>query len=143
MSEENIQENQEKEIISNSDYSKPNFVNQIDDIINKYKTQLENIKTNTIINTIQNKKEALSKSPPKINPTIALQKNISSLNNPPLIQSDKVQNNPKQFSSELSKEIQNDNIKLQSALTSEKLNVVKLNSQLEKYEIELNNQNNI
>ena len=138
MSEENIQENVEKEIISNDDYSKPNFVNQIDDIINKYKTQLENIKTNTNINTIQNKNELLSKSLPKINPTTFLQNNISTLNNPSLIQSANIQNNSKQFSSELSKEIQNDNIKLQSALTSEKLNVVKLNSQLEKYEIELN-----
>ena len=135
MIEENNQENQDQVINSDNNYSKQNFVNQIDDIINKYKTQLEHLKTNTN----QKIKEYHLDERPMITSSNLKSKTFSpniGLQN--LINENIQKNEPDQFSPDLTQEIQNDNIKLQSALTAEKLNVVKLNSQIEKYEIELN-----
>ena len=136
MIEENIQQKSEEENIPEENSSKPNFVNQIDDIINKYKSQLQQLKTNSFQNN--KNKDQIPQTPITTNS----QKRIIPLvltTPPPEIKKKDIQEiNPPQFSSELSKEMQNDNIKLQSALTAEKLNVVKLTSQIENYEIELN-----
>ena len=129
MSEEN-----NNDYILNPNYSKPNFVNQIDDIINKYKSQLEQLKNNGI--NQKNQEQSIETLP--IVTTATLQsKTLSSLMDAQETKKENVQNISTKFSSELKKELQNDNIKLQSALTSEKLNSVKLNSQIENYELEL------
>ena len=135
MIEENIQQKSEEENIPEENSSKPNFVNQIDDIINKYKSQLQQLKTNSFQNN--KNKDQIPQTPITTNS----QKRIIPLvltTPPPEIKKKDIQEINSQFSSELSKEMQNDNIKLQSALTAEKLNVVKLTSQIENYEIELN-----
>ena len=129
------QSSQDKEIILNNDNTKPNFVNQIDDIINKYKTQLEQLKTNS--NSMN--QEQTIETLPIINSITLQSKTLSSLMEPPELKNDNIKINENvKYSSDLSKEIQNDNIKLQSALTAEKLNTAKLNAQIENYEIELN-----
>ena len=137
MSKEIIHQNIEKKAISNENTSMQNYTIKIDDIINKYRTQLEKIKTNSVIESKGPKNENLIilTNIPKttIPPTITTQ--------PPLNNNEKIKNlQPKfhKFSSELTEEIQNDNIKLQSELTTEKLKVANLNSQVENYELELN-----
>ena len=132
ISEDIPQNNFEKEIIQNNNSSDKNFVNQIDDIINKYKTQLQQLKTNT--NPINQEKNI------EILPQLTT---ISKNSGAPLLitsspDSRKVNPNINQIPLELTKELENDNLKLQSALTAEKLNVVKLTSKLESYELELN-----
>ena len=89
--------------------SKQDITNQIDDIINKYKSQLAELKTNT---SKRNKSYIFDYA-----------------------QTKKIKND---ISSNLSKEIQNDNIKLQSLLTEEKIKNTKLKAQIENYEYELN-----
>ena len=135
MSEENEQ-NINKRSILNNNSSKTDYAIKIDDIISKYRANLEQLKINSTSNNPKNKSESviiLSNIPKaKIQPItekqspIIIKENISNLK----------QNN--KFSSELVEEIKNDNIKLQTALTSEKLKNVKLNSQMESYELELN-----
>ena len=89
--------------------TKQDLSNQIDDIINKYKTQLDLLKTNT-----------------------------SKRNNSFNFDSGQSKTLKNDISPNLSKEIQNDNIKLQSLLTEEKLKTTKLKAQIEFYENELN-----
>ena len=135
MLEENKENKQEKDLASDYNNSKPNFVNQIDDIINKYKTQLEQLKTNSNLTNQEHSIETL----PVISSATLQSKTIFSLIEPPELKYEKIKNNVKSpYSSDLLKEIQNDNIKLQSSLTAEKINTFKLNSQIENYEIELN-----
>jgi len=88
--------------------SKEDLTNQIDDIINRYKSQLAELKTNT-------------------------SRNNSFI---PDIKQKKVVTN--EFSPNLTKEIQDDNIKLQSLLTEEKIKSTKLKAQIDHYEYELN-----
>ena len=88
--------------------SKEDLTNQIDDIINRYKSQLAELKTNT-------------------------SRNNSFI---PEIKQKKVVTN--EFSPNLTKEIQDDNIKLQSLLTEEKIKSTKLKAQIDHYEYELN-----
>ena len=88
--------------------SKQDLTYQIDDIINKYKSQLAELKTNS------------SKNSSFISDT--MQKKIIT----------------NEISPNLSKEIQNDNIKLQSLLTEEKIKSTKLKAQIDHYEYELN-----
>ena len=131
MLEENTHE---EEIFSEDNYTKP-IANQIDDIISKYRTQLEKLKTNTN----QDNKDNSIESFPIITSATLKSKTLSTLIDLPEIKDENVQKNePKKYSSDLTKEIQNDNIKLQAALTAEKLNTIKLNTQLEKYTLELN-----
>ena len=135
MSEE-IEQKIEKMATLNTNSSKTNYTIKINDIINKYRTQLEQLKTNSTINNQETKNESiillsnLPKAPVRPitatqSPTI-IKENISysKLNH--------------KFSSELIEEIKNDNIKLQTALTAEKLKNARLNSQIESYEFELN-----
>ena len=89
--------------------SKQDIAYQIDDIINKYKTQLAELKQNST------------------------KRNNSYIYEP--VQSKTIKND---ISPNLSKEIQNDNIKLQSLLTEEKLKTSRLKAQVENYENELN-----
>ena len=131
MSEENTHE---EEILSEDNYTKP-IANQIDDIISKYRTQLEKLKTNTN----QDNKDNSIESFPIITSATLKSKTLSTLIDLPEIKNENIQKNEsKQYSSDLTREIQNDNIKLQTALTAEKLNTIKLNTQLEKYKLELN-----
>ena len=131
-----IEQNLDKRTILNKNSSKIDYTIKIDDIISKYRTKLEQLKTNSTENNQKTKSESViilsnipkaqilpitAKQSPKI-----IKENISNLK----------QNNI--FSSELVEEIKNDNIKLQTALTSEKLKIAKLNSQIESYEFELN-----
>ena len=88
--------------------SKEDLTNQIDDIINRYKSQLAELKTNT-------------------------SRNNSFI---PDIKQKKVVTN--EFSPNLTKEIQNDNIKLQTLLTEEKIKSTKFKAQIDHYEYELN-----
>ena len=88
--------------------SKQDITYQIDDIINKYKTQLAELKQKST------------------------KRNNSYIYEP--VQSKTIKNN---ISPNLSKEIQNDNIKLQSLLTEEKLKTSRLKAQVENYENEL------
>ena len=88
--------------------SKEDLTNQIDDIINRYKSQLAELKTNT-------------------------SRNNSFI---PDTKQKKVVTN--EFSPNLTKEIQDDNIKLQSLLTEEKIKSTKLKAQIDHYEYELN-----
>jgi hypothetical protein len=136
MSKEIIYQNIEKEAIINDNTSKPNYTIKIDDIINKYRTQLEKIKTNSSIeNKVSN------------NGNLIILTNIPKNTIPPTITTQSITKNKEtitnsqtkfhKFSSELTEEIQHDNIKLQSSLTAEKLKVAKLNSQVENYELEL------
>ena len=133
MSKEIIFQKIEKEAILNDNTSKPNYTIKIDDIISKYRTQLEQIKANSSIANKGSKNENL-----------IILTNIPKNTIPPKIKSQSIENNKEKiansqkFSSELTEEIQNDNIKLQSALTAEKLKFAKLNSQIENYELELN-----
>ena len=89
---------------------KQDLTNQIDDIISKYRNQLAQLKTYSSKNN--NNNYIYSPMQPK-----------------------KINN---EISPNLSKEIQDDNIKLQSLLTEEKLKTTKLKAQLENYEQELN-----
>ena len=89
--------------------SKQDITYQIDDIINKYKTQLAELKQKST------------------------KRNNSYIYEP--VQSKTIKND---ISPNLSKEIQNDNIKLQSLLTEEKLKTSRLKAQVENYENELN-----
>lgn len=131
MSEDNTHE---EEILSEDNYTKP-IANQIDDIISKYRTQLEKLKTNTN----QDNKDNSIESFPIITSATLKSKTLSTLIDLPEIKNENIQKNEsKQYSSDLTREIQNDNIKLQTALTAEKLNTIKLNTQLEKYTLELN-----
>ena len=133
MSKEIIFQKIEKEAILNDNTSKPNYTIKIDDIISKYRTQLEQIKANSSIANKGSKNENL-----------IILTNIPKNTIPPTIKTQSIENNKEKiansqkFSSELTEEIQNDNIKLQSALTAEKLKFAKLNSQIENYELELN-----
>ena len=132
ISEDIPQNNNEKEIIQNENSPNKNFVNQIDDIINKYKTQLQQLKINTSQNIQEKKDEIL----PKL--TTAISDNLDS----PILAPSSPENKKENYSInriplELTKELENDNLKLQSALTAEKLNVVKLTSKIESYEFEL------
>ena len=132
ISEDIPQPNTEKEIIQNGNSPNKNFVNQIDDIINKYKTQLQQLKINTSQNIQEKKDEIL----PKLSTTIS--KNLDSpLLTPSSPETKKENYNINRIPLELTKELENDNLKLQSALTAEKLNVVKLTSKIESYELEL------
>ena len=88
--------------------SKKDLTYQIDDIINKYKSQLAELKTNS------------SKNSCFISDT--MQKKVIT----------------NEISPNLSKEIQNDNIKLQSLLTEEKIKSTKFKAQIDHYEYELN-----
>ena len=88
--------------------SKQDITYQIDDIINKYKTQLAELKQKST------------------------KRNNSYIYEP--VQSKTIKND---ISPNLSKEIQNDNIKLQSLLTEEKLKTSRLKAQVENYENEL------
>ena len=88
--------------------SKQDITYQIDDIINKYKTQLAELKQKRT------------------------KRNNSYIYEP--VQSKTIKND---ISPNLSKEIQNDNIKLQSLLTEEKLKTSRLKAQVENYENEL------
>jgi len=90
--------------------SKQDLTNQLDDIINKYKSQLAELKTG---NTKRNNSYIFESH-----------------------QSKTIRND---ISPNLSKEIQNDNIKLQSLLTEEKLKSTKLKAQIDHYEYELKN----
>ena len=92
---------------------KQDLTNQIDDIISKYRNQLAQLKTNSSKNNNNNNNNYIYSpmQPKKIN---------------------------NEISPNLSKEIQDDNIKLQSLLTEEKLKTTKLKAQLENYEQELN-----
>ena len=94
---------------SDKNLSKQDLTYQIDDIINKYKTQLAELKQNST------------------------KRNNSYIYEP--VQSKTIKND---ISPNLSKEIQNDNIKLQSMLTEEKLKTSRLKAQVENYENELN-----
>ena len=125
MLEQNMQENIN---------SKSNLVNQIDNIINKYKTQLEEMKTYSNQNIQDSNIETL----PMLSTETVQSRTLSTLIGAQDLKNENLQNNTNNFSSELTKEIKNDNLKLQSALTSEKLNSVKLNSQIENYIFELN-----
>lgn len=133
MLNENLQEQFQQE-----NNSKPNFVNQIDDIINKYKSQLDQLKTNSKHN---NEDEHTIQTIPIINTATLQSKTLSTLIESPELQNEidnvKMTESAQFSSSDLSKEIQNDNIKLQSALTAEKLKVIQLNSKIENYEKEL------
>ena len=137
MSKEIINQKIEKEIILNDNSSMPNYSIKIDNIINKYRSQLEKIKANSVIENKESKNEnlmILSKIPKTtIPPTIETQ---SPINN-----KEKIKNSQQKFfkySSELTEEIQNDNLKLQSTLTTEKIKIANLNTQVENYELELN-----
>ena len=92
----------------NKNSSKQDITYQIDDIINKYKTQLAELKQKST------------------------KRNNSYIYEP--VQSKTIKND---ISPNLSKEIQNDNIKLQSLLTEEKLKTSRLKAQVENYENEL------
>ena len=92
----------------NKNSSKHDITYQIDDIINKYKTQLAELKQKST------------------------KRNNSYIYEP--VQSKTIKND---ISPNLSKEIQNDNIKLQSLLTEEKLKTSRLKAQVENYENEL------
>jgi hypothetical protein len=132
ISEDIPKPNTEKEIIQNENSPNKNFVNQIDDIINKYKTQLQQLKINTSQNNQEKKDEIL----PKLTTTFS--KNLDSpLLSPSSPEINKENLNINRIPLELTKELENDNLKLQSALTAEKLNVVKLTSKIESYELEL------
>ena len=98
--------NQKYDFDKNS--SKQDITYQIDDIINKYKTQLAELKQKST------------------------KRNNSYIYEP--VQSKTIKND---ISPNLSKEIQNDNIKLQSLLTEEKLKTSRLKAQVENYENEL------
>ena len=104
MSEEN-----NNEYILNPNYSKPNFVNQIDDIINKYKTQLEQLKNN---GSNQNNQEQSIETLPIVTTATFQSKTLSSLIDAKEINNENVQNISTKFSSELKKEMEIDNIKL-------------------------------
>ena len=92
----------------NKNSSKQDITYQIDDIINKYKTQLAELKQKST------------------------KRNNSYIYEP--VQSKTIKSD---ISPNLSKEIQNDNIKLQSLLTEEKLKTSRLKAQVENYENEL------
>ena len=92
----------------NKNSSKQDITYQIDDIINKYKTQLAELKQKST------------------------KRNNSYIYEP--VQSKTIKND---ISTNLSIEIQNDNIKLQSLLTEEKLKTSRLKAQVENYENEL------
>ena len=132
MLEDNFQKNNYQDIFQEKKINKPNFVNQIDNIIKKYKYQLDKLKANTNQNNQDDKNDTL----PIITPnTIQSKTLLSVMENPEIKEKENISNIE---SNQFSKEVQNDNIKLQSALTAEKLNILKLNSQIENYEIELN-----
>ena len=103
-----------KNSIQNNDYeiasTKQDLSNQIDDIINKYKSQLIEFKENSS------------------------KRNNSFVNN-----SSKLKTIKKEENSDLNNEIKNDNIRLQSLLIEERLKSTKLKSQIENYEYELKN----
>ena len=132
ISEDIPQNNTEKEIIQNENSPNNNFVNQIDDIINKYKSQLQQLKINTNQKNPEKKVELL----PKL--TTISNNSESPLLMPSSPYANRQNFNINQFPLELNKELESDNLKLQSALTAEKLNVVKLTSKIESYELELN-----
>ena len=94
---------------SDKNLSKKDLTYQIDDIINKYKSQLEELKLNS-----------------------------TKRNNSYIFDSIQTKTIKNDISPNLSKEIQNDNIKLQSMLTEEKLKTSRLKAQVENYENELN-----
>ena len=75
MLEDNLEENQPEEIFEKDNYTEPNFVNQIDDIISKYKSQLEQLKTNSNPNNIEHTIETI----PIISPSTLQSKTLSSL----------------------------------------------------------------
>ena len=89
--------------------SKQDITYQIDDIINKYKSQLAELKMNS-----------------------------TKRNNSYIFETAQSKTIKNDISPNLSKEIQNDNIKLQSMLTEEKLKSTRLKAQVENYENELN-----
>ena len=89
--------------------TKPDLSNQIDDIINKYKTQLAELKTGS-----------------------------TKRNNSYIFESVRAKTIKNDIYPNLSNEIQNDNIKLQSLLTEEKFKSTKLKAQIDQYEYELN-----
>ena len=126
----------EKETFLNSKSSRDNYMIKIDDIINKYRTQLEQIKTNSTKNNQGPKSENLIIFTNI--PNRPVEENIT-IRSPKIIKENMLnsQSEKHKFSSEYIQEIQNDNIKLQSALTSEKLKIVQLNSEKEGYEFEL------
>ena len=97
---------------SDKNLSKQDLTYQIDDIINKYKSQLEELKLNS-----------------------------TKRNNSYIFDSIQTKTIKNDISPNLSKEIQNDNIKLQSMLTEEKLKTSRLKAQVENYENELNKKN--
>ena len=131
MQEQNMIEKTNDRILQEANIDKPNFVNQIDDIIAKYRNQLEQLKTNS--------KYSKEKSPNPVGNKIQSNSISSLMPPPPELNNEHIPSsaNGRTHSRGLAEEIQNDNIKLQSALTSEKLNNMKLNSQIEKYELAL------
>ena len=126
----------EKEITLTNKSSRLNYALKIDDIISKYRTQLEQLKTNST---------KINQGPKRENliiltniPNRPSEENI--ITKSPKITKENIldsQSQKHKFSSEFIQEIQNDNIKLQSALMTEKLKITKLNSEKESYAFQL------
>ena len=100
----------------------PDIIQQVDKIISKYKIQLEQIKPRKNIYSLTNMNNSLIK-----------EDNINNINNNTY---SKYNNDRKNI---LAQEMENDNLKLGSALTLEKSKVVQLLNLLKMKEIEINN----
>ena len=103
----------------------PDIIQQVDKIISKYKFQLEQLKPKKNIYSLTN-----------INNTFIKEDNINNINNNTF---SKYNNDRKNNISILTQEMENDNLKLGSALTLEKSKVVQLLNLLKIKEIEINN----
>ena len=112
----------QKNNISNKNNNVPDIVQQVDKIISKYKLQLEQIKPKNIINSNNN-------YIPQDKKMIKLS-DINNINNRESKEDFINNNNYLKYNNKnnavLTHEIQNDNIKLGSALTLEKSKVVQL-----------------
>ena len=106
----------------NININSPDIIQQVDKIISKYKIQLEQIKPRKNIYSLTNMNNSLIK-----------EDNINNINNNTY---SKYNNDRKNI---LAQEMENDNIKLGSALTLEKSKVVQLLNLLKMKEIEINN----
>ena len=106
----------------NININSPDIIQQVDKIISKYKIQLEQIKPRKNIYSLTNMNNSLMK-----------EDNINNINNNTY---SKYNNDRKNI---LAQEMENDNLKLGSALTLEKSKVVQLLNLLKMKEIEINN----
>ena len=102
----------------------PDIIQQVDKIISKYKIQLEQLKPKKNIYSLSN-----------INNSFLKEDNITNINNNTFSK----YNNDRKNISILAQEMENDNIKLGSALTLEKSKVVQLLNLLKIKENEINN----